>query len=618
MKARITAVCAMALIYACAASPAVAAVNFGATPQTVYMGDGVRPYKAAVADMDSDGRPDLVVAACGNLYFCGGTAFPRVSELNNLPHGWSISNYADANTNPRDIAVMDADGEYVPEVFTVNDPLPTGSNTSGSASKITYPVNGGPSHTVISGLAAHPQAIAVGQLDSSPAEEIVVAGPGTTGSRVEVVRAGVIVDTVATAGQLDDLVLADVDRDGDLDVIGAGTRSLRVMTNNGAGDLTLAASYGLPENRVELAVGDVNGDGDPDVFVAAFTGNVLAFLGRAGATFDVPWTVPNTGTARDVEVADMDLDGEADLVVRTQSDVRALLGDGKGRFQLSGTSQWGSWISHLAVADFNLDGAPDVATVDRDDDSVAIHLQAPMARYTSAIFAADQAVGTSSPRHQVTVTNGGVVAFTPGEATLAGQHMQDFEVLEDRCRTALLRAGETCSVDVQFRPSETGVRVAEIRFENLTGPDESGVLLRGRGVNAPEGAQGPPGPKGDPGAAGPAGPAGAAGAPGAAGPAGAQGPAGPQGAPGRDAEVRCTPKQKSSRKVTATCVVTYKSAGAARAKLTRAGKVFARGSARSGRRLKLRSARALAPGRYRLTLRFAGSGKRVVRTVVIR
>ena len=106
------------------------------------------------------------------------------------------------------------------------------------------------------------------------------------------------------------------------------------------------------------------------------------------------------------------------------------------------------------------------------------------------------------------------------------------------------------------------------------------------------GPAGPAGPAGDEGPQGPAGPTVQA-APGAQGPVGLQGPAGPKGARGAAGRAgRVTCRLTGKRKARVRCTVEYTGRSA---RLTRDGRVYARGSSQS-----LRPTRVIAKGRYTL------------------
>ena len=117
------------------------------------------------------------------------------------------------------------------------------------------------------------------------------------------------------------VVLVDVDGDGDLDIVFAnnGTQN-RVYTNNGSGVFTNAAGA-LPADTdpsVDVTFGDVDGDTDRDlVFANNGTQNRLLRNNGSGVFTDVTGTsLPvDTDPSQDVVLADVDNDGDRDLVV---------------------------------------------------------------------------------------------------------------------------------------------------------------------------------------------------------------------------------------------------------------------------------------------------------------
>jgi hypothetical protein len=119
------------------------------------------------------------------------------------------------------------------------------------------------------------------------------------------------------------------------------------------------------------------------------------------------------------------------------------------------------------------------------------------------------------------------------------------------------------------------------------------------------------GPKGDTGTAGTPGPQGPAGADGSAGAQGPQGAAGPQGRPGRDATVTCKAGKPKRGKVKVTCTVRFTAPRGSKvtARLSRAGRTYARASANAPRgqaRLRFKTLRATPAGRYTMTIVVVG------------
>jgi len=144
---------------------------------------------------------------------------------------------------------------------------------------------------------------------------------------------------------------ADVDRDGHMDVVfvAEADEVHQLYLGNGRGGF-VDASARLPAHSQgnALALGDVNGDGLPDIFIGS-TGEAgggkevaaknLLFLNdpkRPGYFVDASATHLPQGNdqTEGAALADMDGDGDLDLVLASPSQPnRLLVNDGKGRFK---------------------------------------------------------------------------------------------------------------------------------------------------------------------------------------------------------------------------------------------------------------------------------------------
>jgi hypothetical protein len=104
--------------------------------------------------------------------------------------------------------------------------------------------------------------------------------------------------------------------------------------------------------------------GEPN---ATAPGSVMALLGNGDGTFQAPVAYGVGANPLAVAVADFNDDGALDLAVANDYSgaVSILLGNGDGTFQSAISYDAGRDPSALAVGDFNGDGFPDLAVSDR-------------------------------------------------------------------------------------------------------------------------------------------------------------------------------------------------------------------------------------------------------------
>jgi hypothetical protein len=116
---------------------------------------------------------------------------------------------------------------------------------------------------------------------------------------------------------------ADVDRDGDLDVVTAAGSELVLHRNDGSGrfvaDPSALTGVGFVADATALAFGDLDADGSVDLVVGQDAGPLRAFVGDpggAGVFVGAPGVLPDLPvTARALRLADADGDGHPDLWV---------------------------------------------------------------------------------------------------------------------------------------------------------------------------------------------------------------------------------------------------------------------------------------------------------------
>lgn len=179
-----------------------------------------------------------------------------------------------------------------------------------------------------------------------------------------------------------ELVQADLNGDDivDLVVTNNATNSVAVFLGNLDGTFQAEVNYAVDAMPYGLAVGDFNGDGQLDLVVGHDnngnqTLNVL--LGNGDGTFQSRRSVAVPGdTTRHPAVADLNGDGNLDIVVSNEStaEIYVLLGKGDGTFQPAQTTTVPFSGPNVSVSDFNEDGILDLAIAGNASQNIYVFL----------------------------------------------------------------------------------------------------------------------------------------------------------------------------------------------------------------------------------------------------
>jgi len=195
----------------------------------------------------------------------------------------------------------------------------------------------------------------------------------------------------------DSVAVGDLNGDGVPDLVVANcssnnvtcesspTGEVDVLLGNGDGTFQAAVGYGSGGYKaLSIAIGDVNGDGYPDLVVVNYCqsgncesgGGVSVLLGNGDGTFQPALSYGSGGYyAESVAVADLSGDGKLDLVVANycqteacdNGSVSVLMGKGNGTFQAPiSYNSGGVGAVSIANADVNRDGHSDLIAVNFD------------------------------------------------------------------------------------------------------------------------------------------------------------------------------------------------------------------------------------------------------------
>ncbi len=356
-------------------------------PVVTYDSGGFSAESVAVADVNGDGKPDLLVT--NNCVTEGAFNCVNGSVGVLLGNGdgtfQSAVSYGSGGTGASSVAVRDVNGDGKLDLLLANACGNNGNygcmigsvgvllgNGSGTFKAAAIDASGG----------YEPYSVAVGDVNRDGNPDLLVANEcGNTDDCNGVV--GVLlgngdgtfqpVVTYDSGGyDAQSVVVADVNGDGKPDLLVAnGNGAVGVLLGNGDGTFQAAMSYGSGGQDAEsVAVADVNGDGEPDLLVANGNGVVGVLLGKGDGTFQAAMSYGSAGaSASSVAVADVNGDGKPDLVVANScassdcanGSVGVLLGNGDGTFQAAVSySSGGGYTDAVVLGDLNRDGKLDL------------------------------------------------------------------------------------------------------------------------------------------------------------------------------------------------------------------------------------------------------------------
>ena len=286
-------------------------------------------------------------------------------------------------------------------------------------------------------------------------------------------------------------LVGDFNGDNKLDVAVATDNGIATLLGNGDGTFQAFSimpsllSYD-PEDQL-LALADFNGDAKLDIVKATQTAIINVALGNGDGTFQqasaiqVPPGILNTESS---VVGDFNGDGKLDLAFASQSTnvLTILLGNGdgtfKGHIEYSVPSVSNN-VNFMLAADFNGDGALDLALADFDAGAVSVFLNRPVAAFAPrALTFANQGLDTTSSEESVTLTNAGAAPLTITSIGATGDFAET-----NNCGSSL-SIGKACTVNVTFAPTVDGVRSGLLTFTDNASVVPQVLALSGTGTGA--------------------------------------------------------------------------------------------------------------------------------------
>jgi hypothetical protein len=355
------------------ALPALAISLFPDTPTSWPVGDN--PRGIDMGDVNGDGWVDIVVVNTdGDTYTVlindGSGEFPN-----------TITEYA-RDEEPRDVVLAQLDG-----VGQVDMVIPCTGDTDWGFTEFFLNSGFGFTHHQAISTGAGPWHCVAGEFDGEQGLDVIVTCPWSyeliTFHNDGLGNFSATSSYVGTPkpGGIDK---ADIDGDGDLDVIFTSNDTddyrLSWARNDGTGSFTKVWGVSLVAIPMAVAAADYNGDGLVDIAVGQHNppgvDNVRLYFGREQGGFDAPMMIGDLSHAVQLQAADMDADGDMDLICTElyNSQVTLLYNDGQGDFPQRENLSTMLGPYGLVIGDLNSDQALDIAITATGDDMMQVFL----------------------------------------------------------------------------------------------------------------------------------------------------------------------------------------------------------------------------------------------------
>jgi FG-GAP-like repeat len=348
---------------------------------------GKAPRFVAVADLNHDGKLDLAVANSDSenvtVLLGDGKGGFRPAPGSPVPAGHF----------PNDIAVADMNHDGHPDLVIANHQSPYLTILLGDGKGGFQPAPGSPIDVHSN---PHPHAVVVGNFGGNGKLDVVTESWGN--NQIELLE-GDGKGGLHTPGHFfhvgrrpyERLRSADFNKDGFPDIVTTNLDddTVSIMLGDGKGGLREAPGSPFPAGAKpwQVAIDDFNGDGKPDLAIIPYerdvtdarrvAATILLGDGKGGFTAMRTPSLSLDGChgPQSIAAGDINGDGYRDVVVSCaqSKNLAIFLGHAGNTFTRIFQPSAGGWGS-VAVADLNGDGKADLITANNDNGNITIYL----------------------------------------------------------------------------------------------------------------------------------------------------------------------------------------------------------------------------------------------------
>ena len=358
---------------------------------------GTQPSSIAIGDFNGDGKPDLAVANLSNTV----SVLLNTTATGAMPSSFAAKVDFTTGSRADSVAIGDFNGDGKPDlavaksnastVSVLLNTTATGATTPSFAAAVDFTTG------------SIPFFVAIGDVNGDGKPDLAVSNANSNTVSVLLNTTATGATTPSFASRVDfttrvgprSVAIRDVNGDTkpDLAVTNlsapSGVSVLLNTTATGATTASFAARVDFTAGVApySVALGDVNGDGRPDLAVANQTSNTVSVLfnttttGATTPNFAAKVDFTTGSTPFSVAIGDVNGDGKPDLAVaNTQSNTVSVLlnttatGATTPSFAAKLDFTTGSGPISLAIGDVNTNGKPDLAVANYNASTVSVLL----------------------------------------------------------------------------------------------------------------------------------------------------------------------------------------------------------------------------------------------------